>query len=119
MERRFAARRDQRLADAEVDPRIARGVLARREPVLDPFVALLQRSEQGGHARTYAAGLLSDLQYQNVASIASLHDQERDPLQQFLGQSPWDQPAGRVADTERPHVPGLRRPALPERRFAP
>jgi SRSO17 transposase len=90
MDRRFAARRDQLLADAEVDPRIPRGVLARLERFLDPFVELLQRSEQGGHARTYAAGLVSDLKYKNVESIAYLHDQEREPLQQFIGQSPWD-----------------------------
>jgi hypothetical protein len=37
MERRFAARRDQLLADAEVDPRIPRGVLARLERFLAPF----------------------------------------------------------------------------------
>jgi len=90
MERRFAARRDQLLADAEVDPRILRGVLPRLERFLDPFVELLQRSEQGGHARCYVAGLVSDLEYKNVESIAYLHDQQREPLQQFLGQSPWD-----------------------------
>jgi SRSO17 transposase len=90
MERRFAARRDQLLADAEVDPRIPRGVLPRLERFLDPFVELLQRSEQGGHARCYVAGLVSDLEYKNVESIAYLHDQEREPLQQFIGQSPWD-----------------------------
>jgi SRSO17 transposase len=90
MERRFAARRDRLMADAEVDPRIPRGVLARLERFLDPFVELLQRSEQGGHARTYAAGLVSGLKYKNVESIAYLHDQEREPLQQFIGQSPWD-----------------------------
>jgi SRSO17 transposase len=90
MERRFAARRDQLLADAEVDPRILRGVLPRLERFLDPFVELLQRSEQGGHARNYVAGLVSDLEYKNVESIAYLHDQQREPLQQFIGQSPWD-----------------------------
>src|SRR5438477_9088107 len=90
MERRFAARREQLLADAEVDPRILRGVLPRLERFLDPFVASLQRSEQGRHARTYIAGLLSQLEYKNVESIAYLHDQEREPLQQFIGQSPWD-----------------------------
>lgn len=90
MERRFAVRRDQLLSDAEVDPRIPRGVVARLERFLDPFVELLRRSEQGGHARTYAAGLLSDLEDKNVESIAYLHDQRREPLQQFIGQSPWD-----------------------------
>src|SRR5947208_13666276 len=90
MRRRFAARREQLLADAEVDPRIIRAVLPRLERFLDPFVELLQRSEQAGHARTYVAGLLSSLEYKNVESIAYLHDQQREPLQQFIGQSPWD-----------------------------
>src|SRR5437588_11114671 len=91
MQRRFAARRDQLLGGAEVDPRILRGVLPRLERFLDPFVELLQRSEQGQHARTYVAGLLSRLGYKHVESIAYLHDQQREPLQQFIGQSPWDQ----------------------------
>jgi len=90
MERRFAARRKQLLADAEVDPCLLRGVLPRLERFLDPFTALLQRSEQGQHARDYVAGLLSSLEYKNVESIAYLHDQEREPLQGFIGQSPWD-----------------------------
>jgi SRSO17 transposase len=90
MQRRFAARREQLLADAEVDPRITRAVLPRLERFLDPFVELLRRSEQGQHARVYVAGLLSSLEYKNVESIAYLHDQEREPLQQFIGQSPWD-----------------------------
>jgi SRSO17 transposase len=90
MERRFAARREQLLADAELDPRIPRGVLTRLEHFLDPFVASLQRSEQGQHARTYVAGLLSQVEYKNVESIAYLHDQQREPLQKFIGQSPWD-----------------------------
>src|SRR5438128_4152667 len=90
MQRRFAARRYQLLADAEVDPRILRGVLPRLERFLDPFIELLQRSEQAEHARAYVAGLVSTLPYKNVESIAYLHDQEREPLQQFIGQSPWD-----------------------------
>src|SRR5262245_21686657 len=87
---RFAARREQLAADAEVDPALLRGVLPRLERFLDPFVASLQRSEQEQHARRYVAGLLSDLPDKNVESIAYLHDQEREPLQQFIGQSPWD-----------------------------
>src|SRR5262245_48928484 len=90
MQGRFAARRKRLLADAEVDPRIGRAVLPRLERFLDPFVELLQRSEQAPHARAYVAGLLSSLEYKNVESIAYLHDHERDPLQRFIGQSPWD-----------------------------
>src|SRR5215469_11342928 len=90
MESRLAARREQLLADAEVDPALLRGLLPRLERFLDPFVAALQRGEQGLHARHYVAGLLSDLPDKNVESIAYLHDQPREPLQQFIGQSPWD-----------------------------
>src|SRR5436309_15852487 len=90
MDRRFAARREELLADAEVHPAILRGVLPRLERFLDPFVEVLQRSEQARHARHYVAGLVSNLQYKNVESIAYLHDQEREPLQQFIGQSPWE-----------------------------
>ncbi|MGH7222490.1 MAG: transposase, partial [Gemmataceae bacterium] len=89
MNRRFAARRDEMLADAEVDPAILRGVLPRLERFLDPFVARMQRHEPSQHARSYVAGLLSNLEYKNVESIAYLHDQQREPLQQFIGQSPW------------------------------
>jgi hypothetical protein len=90
MERRFAARREPPLADAETDPHIRRGVLPRLERFLDPFVQSPQRSEPGQHARTYAPGLLSDLGPKNVEPIAYLHDQPREPLQQLIGQSPWD-----------------------------
>jgi SRSO17 transposase len=88
--RRFAARRAELLADAEVAPQVLRGVLPRLERFLDPFVASVQRSEQAQHARHYVAGLVSDLKEKNVECIAYLHDQEREPLQQFIGQSPWD-----------------------------
>src|SRR5207237_835688 len=98
MDRRFAARRDELLADAEVDPQILRGILPRLERFLDPFVASLQRSEQGLHARHYVAGLVSDLKDKDVESIAYLHDQPREPLQQFIGQSPWE---------HRPLITGL------------
>ncbi len=90
MDRRFAARRERLLADAEVDPQLLRGLLPRLEAFLEPFVGLLQRREQEQHARTYVAGLLSELDYKNVESIAYLHDQAREPLQDFIGQSPWD-----------------------------
>jgi SRSO17 transposase len=63
--------------------------MPRLERVLGPFVELLQRSEQGQHARRSVAGLLSTLESKNVESIAYLCDQEREPLQQFIGQSPW------------------------------
>jgi SRSO17 transposase len=50
----------------------------------------LCRQEQGEHAHTYVAGLLSNLERKNVESIAYRHDQDRRALQNFVGCSPWD-----------------------------
>src|SRR5579862_6235061 len=90
MDRRRVDRCDQILADTEVDRRILHGVLPRLERFLDPFVGAFQRSEQEQHARHYVAGLVANLEYKNVESIAYLHDQRREPLQQFIGQVAWD-----------------------------
>ncbi len=90
MERRFAARMQEALAGATVDPRVFRDVQPRLENFLEPFVALLQETEQKEHAQNYVRGLLSDLKRKNVESVAYLHDQDRLPLQKFMGCSPWD-----------------------------
>src|SRR3984885_9548716 len=90
MDRRFTARLNRLLQDAEVDPQVLRDLEPRLDRFLDPFVDCLQRCEQEDHVRDYVAGLLCELDYKNVESIAYLHDQERDPLQKFIGQSPWN-----------------------------
>jgi SRSO17 transposase len=64
--------------------------LPRLEAFLAPFVAALQTAEQRTHARHYVAGLLSDLKSKDAESIAYLHDQDRQGLQKFMGQSAWD-----------------------------
>jgi SRSO17 transposase len=50
----------------------------------------MQRHEQQTNAQHYVQGLLSDLDKKNAEAIAYLHDQERQALQKFVGQSPWD-----------------------------
>jgi SRSO17 transposase len=90
MERRFRVRLDELLEDAEVPPGLLRGVLPRLETFLEPFVASLSRAEQRRNAHHYVQGLLSDLDDKNAEAIAYLHDQERQALQKFLGQSPWE-----------------------------
>jgi SRSO17 transposase len=91
MGRRFRVRLDELLDDAVVPPAVPRGLLPRLERFLDPFLAALDTSPQRAHARHYAAGLLSDLGRKNAEGIAYLHDQERQGLQKFLGQAPWDE----------------------------
>src|SRR5438874_8975072 len=92
MERRFAARMQEALDDAVVDPRVFREVQPRLEKFLEPFVGCLTEPEQKQHARSYVTGLLSDLKRKTVESVAYLHDQDRLPLQKFMGCSPWDHP---------------------------
>lgn len=90
MERRYQARLDELLDDAEVGPSLLRGLLPRLETFLEPFVGSLCCTEQRTNARHYVSGLLSDLSSKDAESIAYLHDRERQGLQKFIGQAPWD-----------------------------
>src|SRR5712692_6883477 len=90
MERRFKVRLKELLEDAEVDATLFRDVLPRLGKFLDPFVALLKEPEQHQHTHEYVAGLISNLERKNAEAIAYLHDQERQALQKFIGQVPWD-----------------------------
>jgi SRSO17 transposase len=90
MERRFRVRLEEMLDDAEVPPALLRGVLPRLQTFLEPFVASLARAEQRHNVQHYVQGLLSDLEDKNAEAIAYLHDQQRQALQKFLGQSLWD-----------------------------
>jgi SRSO17 transposase len=90
MERRFAARLKELLDDATVDPAVLRDMLPRLERFVKPFAALLATPEQQTHLHEYVSGLVSNLERKNVEEIAYYHDQERQALQKFIGQVPWD-----------------------------
>jgi SRSO17 transposase len=90
MERRFQTRLGELLDDAEVRPSLLRGVLPRLETFLKPFISSLLRCEQRTNAQHYVQGLLSNLHSKDAESIAYLFDRDRQSLQKFLGQSPWD-----------------------------
>jgi SRSO17 transposase len=90
MERRYEARLDELLDDAEVRPSLLRGLLPRLETFLEPFVASLCCPEQRTNAHHYVSGLLSDLESKDAESIAYLHDRERQGIQKFIGQADWD-----------------------------
>jgi len=90
MERRFQSRLEELLDDAVLDPRIPNGMLDRLEQFVAPFAVTLTTSQQRQHAWEYVAGLFSDVSRKNAETIAYFHDQDRQPLQKFIGQSPWD-----------------------------
>lgn len=90
MEPRFKTRLDELRQDARVPAGLATDLPQRLAAFLDPFSSLLCRQEQRDNALAYVRGLLSGLERKNAESIAYLHGQERQALQKFIGQSPWD-----------------------------
>ncbi len=90
MERRFELRLEELLEDAVLDPRIPEGMLDRLERFIKPYVAIMESPAQEQHLWEYVAGLFSDVKRKNAETIAYFHDQDRQALQKFIGQSLWD-----------------------------
>jgi SRSO17 transposase len=90
MERRFAVRYEELMAEAEVRPEDLEGVLGRLDDFVQPFAASLGHDAQRQHAAEYVAGLVSNVKRKNIETIAYLHQQDRQPLQKFIGQKPWE-----------------------------
>lgn len=86
---RYEVRKRELLAECEIGPEVFAGGAERLVEFAQPFTACPARREQREHARTYLAGLTSDLARKNTESIAYRHDQERHGLQHFVGSS-WD-----------------------------
>jgi SRSO17 transposase len=87
---RYRLRKQQLLDECEVPPEVFQGGIERLAEFARPFAECLARQEQKDHARTYLAGLVSDLGHKTAESIAYRHDQERHGLQHFVGSSTWD-----------------------------
>ena len=87
---RYRLRKQQLLDECEVPPEVFQGGIERLAEFARPFADCLVRQEQRDHARTYLAGLVSDLKRKSAESIAYRHDQERHGLQHFVGSSTWD-----------------------------
>lgn len=90
MDRRFDTRLRDMLAQAQVSPELIDGLLSRLETFVHPFTASLREPEQQRHTVEYLTGLLSTLGHKTGEGIAYLQDQERQGLQKFIGQVPWD-----------------------------
>jgi len=87
---RYRLRKQQLLDECEVPPEVFQGGLERLADFARPFADCLGRREQRDHARTYLAGLVSDLKHKTAESIAYRHGQERHGLQHFVGSSTWE-----------------------------
>ena len=66
----------------------------RLEAFVEPFVAALNETAQQQQRRRHfvesASGLLSNLERKTGEGIAYLHGQDRQPMPQFVGESPWE-----------------------------
>ncbi len=90
MDRRFADRQEQMLAECEVSPAVFEGMVDRLSEFVRPFTDRLSNATQQQYGLDYITGLLSNVEYKNVESIAYFHDQDRHGLQRFIGEVPWD-----------------------------
>lgn len=90
MERRFRLRKEALLEEAQVNHAVFLGSLQRLERFVQPFASLLARPEQQQYASDFIAGLISDVDRKNAESIAYRDDQDRKPLQHFIGQANWN-----------------------------
>lgn len=90
MERRFQLRKEALLEEAQVDRAVFLGSLERLARFVRPFASLLAHPEQQRHASDFIAGLISDVDRKNAEAIAYRDDQDRKPLQHFIGQAHWD-----------------------------
>ena len=88
--REFEACKEKLVGECCMAPQVLDRVMSRLERFMKPFVDNLIRREQIEYAGTFVRGLLSDLEHKNSESIAYRFEQERMPLQWFIGVSPWD-----------------------------
>jgi len=84
IERRSRTRLEQMMAEAEMLPEQWRDSLQELAEFVQPFAAKLD-PQSAVHLQKYLRGLLSYLERKNAEAIAYLLDQDRQPLQKFLG----------------------------------
>jgi SRSO17 transposase len=89
MDARYTIRKAQLLEECQVAPESFAEVLPRLHAFMEPFIATLQGQAPRSHAQTSVQGLLSDVERQNVESIAYHFGQDRLGLQGFIGWDDW------------------------------
>lgn len=90
MERRYEARLQEMLSQAEVPADLVNGLIERVTAFAEPFARSLPEPEQRQHTVEYIEGLPSKLDRKTSEGIAYLHDHERQGIQKFIGHVDWD-----------------------------
>lgn len=90
MDRDFEVRYEELMDECKVSPALFEGTEERLRQFVEPFAGCLRTSLRQELTQMYVAGLVSHLDHKNIESIAYHHDQDRQPLQRFIGSVEWD-----------------------------
>ena len=77
MEARYTFRKTRLLDECQVASEIFEQIVPRLYTFMEPFVTIFQGQVDDQHAKTYVCGLLSDVERENIESMAYRFDQSR------------------------------------------
>lgn len=78
------------LRDCEIKPDDLELCLNHLKSFVEPYAALLPRTQLREHGKDFIRGLLSDLERKSTEPIAERAGKHRRGLQRFIGESPWE-----------------------------
>ena len=90
MDARSMDRWEGMLLEAQVEAEMLESIPERLVKFVEPFTRSILQAKQRRRAAEFIGGLISDVERKNAESIAYRHDQERNEMQYFLGESGWD-----------------------------
>jgi hypothetical protein len=86
----WAQRREDLLSDCIVSPDVFNQMVDRLGEFVVPYQRALETEAGQRNVHLYLQGLLSHLPGKNAEDIATLVDVERQVIQEFIGNAPWD-----------------------------
>jgi len=86
----WARRREELLSDCLVSPDVFNQMINRLGEFVVPYQRGLETEAGQRNVHLYPPGLLSHLPGKNAEDIATLLDVERQLIQEFIGNAPWD-----------------------------
>ncbi|HRX82028.1 MAG TPA: IS701 family transposase [Pirellulaceae bacterium] len=89
MEGSFEDRKRELIEECKVPSGTFAAARERLRTFLTPFLLCFCRVEQKANAEMVVSGLISDLEAKNAESISYLFELDRKRIQQFIGESPW------------------------------
>jgi SRSO17 transposase len=86
----FEERKRELESECKVPANLFESASNRVHAFMQPFIESYRRHDQADRAKIMVQGLCSDLERKNAESIAYLFGLERKEIQNFVGESPWD-----------------------------